>query len=74
MLYIVIEIQSNGTTCSTIPWAYDTEQAAQAKYFAVCSAAVASSVPIHTVIIMTDRGELIRSERFYHAGVAPHEE
>ena len=57
MLYIVIEIQSNGATCSTIPWSFTTEQAAQAKYFAVCSAAVASSVPIHTVVIMTDSGE-----------------
>ena len=66
-MYIVIEMQSTGESVSTITWSYSTEQDAMAKYFSILAVAVTSSVPTHSAVIMTDRGEMVRSERFYHA-------
>jgi hypothetical protein len=67
MLYIVIEMQSTGDSVSTLTWSYTNEQDAMAKYYSILAVAVTSSVPIHSGVIMTDRGEMVRSERFYHA-------
>lgn len=66
-MYIVIELQSTGESVSTLTWSYSTEQDAMAKYFSILAVAVTSSVPTHSAVIMTDRGEMVRSERFYHA-------
>ena len=66
-MYIVIEMQSTGESVSTLTWSYSTELDAMAKYFSILAVAVTSSVPTHTAVIMTDRGEMVRSERFYHA-------
>ena len=67
MLYIVIELQSTGESVSTLTWSYETQEQAMAKYYSILAVAVTSSVPIHSAVILTDRGEIVRAERFYHA-------
>ena len=70
MLYIVIEIQSIGNSCTTLTWSFNNQDQAMAKFFSVLAAAAVSSVPIHSAVIITDRGDMVRSEHFYHAGEA----
>lgn len=67
MLYIVIEMQSTGESVATLTWSFPTIEQAMAKYYSLLAVAVTSSVPIHSAVIMTDRGEMVRSEHFYHA-------
>ena len=69
MIYVVLEIQSDGNTASVLPWTFkDDYNGAQAKFHAVCSVAAISSVPIHTCMIVTDSGEVMEVKRFYHGG------
>jgi hypothetical protein len=71
MIYLVLEIQSDGNTASVLPWTFkDNLQGALAKFYTVCSAMAVSKVPIHSCMIITDSGELIKQEKFYHEGVA----
>lgn len=77
MKYLVTEIQSfPGGATSTPTYAYDStkfetqdmaQQAARAKYHQLLAGAAVSKVPTHTVIMYTDEGFFLDSERFEHA-------
>lgn len=76
MKYLVTEIQSfPGGTTATPTYAYDSNDyasqddalvAATAKYHTLLAAAAVSQVPMHTVIMYTDDGFFVRSEKFQH--------
>lgn len=66
-MYIVIEMQTNnGTTAIVPPVTFENINQAYQKYYQVLSAAAVSSVPTHTAIILTERGDVVRVEHFEH--------
>ena len=66
MVYIVIEIQSDGATASTLTNAYTDRADAENKYHTVLAYASKSAVPMHSVALLSDEGYFIKSERYIH--------
>ena len=76
MKYLVTEVQSfPGGATSTPTYAYDSANyasqdaalvAATAKYHNLLAGAAVSEVPMHSVIMYTDEGFFVRSEKFEH--------
>ena len=65
-MYIVIEMQTNDGTTSTITNAYDDESLAFQKYHQILSFAAVSTVDVHTAVMMNEHGMVIRNEDFTH--------
>lgn len=67
MKYLVTEIQTfeNGAV-STPSYAYDDQQAAEAKYHAILASAAGSKLPVHAAILFTDEGFPLRHECYKH--------
>lgn len=66
-MYVVIEMQTtDGVTAVVPPVAFDDLNHAYQKFYTVLSAAAVSNVPLHSAVIINDRGELIRTESFDH--------
>ena len=65
----IIEIQ-NSTIVTPIPH-YTEEQVADrtalSAWYTKCGVAVASSVEMHTIILMSDNGSIIKKEVFTHS-------
>lgn len=66
MNYLVIEIQTNNGTTSTLTYQYEDLAHAEAKYYAILSAAAVSSVDVHAAVILDGRGFLMKNESFDH--------
>lgn len=67
-MFIVIEMQTNDgvtTVVTPIKTFTDINKAYEA-YYQILSAAAVSSVPTHTAIILTERGDVVRVEHFEH--------
>jgi hypothetical protein len=69
-VFIVIEMQTNGTEVATITNKYTESEKALQKYFQILAAAVTSKVEVHTAVIMTETGRVIRAEYFKHESEA----
>ena len=65
-MFIVIEMQTNNGEVGTIINKFDDINKAYQKYYQILSAAAVSSVPTHTAIILTERGDVVRVEHFEH--------
>lgn len=66
-VYIVIEMQTDtNNEVGTIINKYTEHDKAMQKYFQILAAAVVSKVPIHTAVIITETGRVVRSETFSH--------
>ena len=65
-MYIVIEMQTANGEVGTIINKFDDINKAYQKYYQILSAAAVSSVPTHTAIILTERGDVVRVEHFEH--------
>lgn len=67
MIYIILEIQTYADgTVGTIIEPCDKFEHAQSVYYHKLAAAVESSVPVHTVVMMTNSGTQLRQESFVH--------
>ena len=66
IVYIVIEIQSDGSNASTLVTAYEDRNAAENKYHTVLAAAAVSAVPKHSAVMLTDDGTRVKGETYYH--------
>lgn len=66
MKYLVLEIQTNADGAIGIPpiASFDTLREAQARYYAILSAAAASSLPLHSAAILDNSGRLIERQSF----------
>lgn len=74
-MYIVIEIQTNANgTVGNFVWAFDTQDAAFAKYHSVLSVAAVSSLPIHSCVILKNNGLQIAAQYFEHGQTILEEE
>lgn len=64
---IIIEIQhSNAGTTATICTTHTNQSEAEQKYHTVLAAAAASSVNVHSAVMLDDTGERIKGETYYH--------
>lgn len=68
MSYIVVEIQAsnNGTVAIVPPTSYINRNIAEQAYHTALSAAAVSSVDIHSVAMLSETGERIKGETYYH--------
>ena len=64
-MYIVLEVQSNGETASTLAMAYTSMNEAQNKYHTILASAAVSNVPKHSAFILTEEG-VIENSMFEH--------
>ena len=64
-MYILIEMQTNnGTTAIVPPTTYSDLSIAYQAYYTALAAAAVSNVQIHTVVLMTPIGQIVRVETF----------
>lgn len=66
MKYIVIELQTTGNNTANIVTAYDVKEQAESAYYAVLSTAAISSVPVHSVILITEEGYPLMNGHYTH--------
>ena len=66
-MLIVIEIQTSADgTVGNLVYSYDNLADAQAKFYSICAVAVKSSLPLHSVVLLTNDGTMVMSESFRH--------
>ena len=65
-MWFVLEIQINGETGSILPFAFDNQADAEAKYHAVLAVAATSDVPKHSAVLMAENGITIKQESYFH--------
>lgn len=65
-MFIVIEMQTNGGEVATLINKYTDLNQAYQKYYTVLAAAAVSNVEVHTAIILTETGDVVRVEHFAH--------
>jgi len=70
-MYILIEMQTTDNQTGSIVTAYTDRAAAEAAYHTTLAAAVASPVHYHTVVMMDERGDLLKREYYRHAAPKP---
>lgn len=69
-MYIVIEIQTNANgTVGTLVDTYQSLQQAESKYHSVLSYAATSALPVHSAVILTSDGLLLKNESYSHGEV-----
>ena len=66
MNYLVIELQTENGTTSTLTYQFDTVAQAEQKYYQILSSAVVSEVDIHAVAIMDSTGFVLKNECYKH--------
>lgn len=66
MVYIVIEVQSDGVTAATIVNSYTDRNEAESRYHQILTAAAISTVKLHSAFLITDRGLTIKAETYEH--------
>jgi hypothetical protein len=68
-MFIVIEIQTDAdNNVGNFVWAFPTLDQAQAKYYAVLSAAASSSLVVHSALIINKYGDVIETKCFNREG------
>ena len=65
-MYYVIEIQTNQETSGNFVWDFDSREDAEAKFHTVAAVASKSAVLVHTVVMLTREGALVKSESYTH--------
>ena len=66
-MYFVIELQTNANgTSGNFVFNFSNREDAEAKYGTLYAAAAKSDVMVHTVLLMTNRGQLLESKYFVH--------
>lgn len=74
MNYIVIEIQTNAGTSAIVPPVLFTDRnAAEAQFHTMLAAAAVSAVEIHSVVMLTEDGRIVRTECYRHSAATNEE-
>ena len=63
-MYIVIEMQTNGTTTAILSNAFNDRNLALQKYYMVLAAAAVSQVEVHTAILVDEFGNTHYQDSF----------
>ena len=71
MVYIIIEIQksNNGTVAIVPPVSYTNQAQAEQAYHTALAYAAVSNIDVHSVIMLSDTGDRIKGETYYHGPV-----
>lgn len=64
-MFIVSELQTTETT-AVISYVFSDRLQAEQKYHEVLSFAAVSQVPVHSAVMLTDEGVLIKRESYRH--------
>ena len=68
--YLVVEMQKQTDgSMAHIETAFTDRNTAEQKYHEVLSYAAVSTIPIHTAVILSDEGNLIKKETYRHEEV-----
>lgn len=74
-MYLVMEIQkSNKGQVSQLVTSHAERAEAEKKYHTVLAYAAVSSVDIHSAVMLTDEGDMVKKETYYHGQPEPEEE
>lgn len=66
-MFYVIEIQTNSDgTSGNLVYAYADKADAEEKYGLLYATAAKSTVLVHTVVMLTDRGDMLAHKAFVH--------
>ena len=70
MAYVILELQTNasGSTATPPLVTKTTHDEALQTFHLTAAAAAVSSVPVHTVVLMTETGEVEKKEICVHGG------
>ena len=66
-MYIVIELQTNNGACTTLTYQFTELNEAYAKFYDILRYAATSDVDVHSAVILTEAGGVVRSEHFEHS-------
>lgn len=66
MVFIVMEIQSNNESATTLINSYTDRNAAESKFHQILGAAAISSVLTHSAVLLTDTGKMLKNETYQH--------
>lgn len=72
-MYIVLEVQKNGSSVSTLVTNYADASAAESKYHQILTAAALSNVEVHSAMIMDEKCFVYRAESYEHPQEEPEE-
>lgn len=67
-MYLVIEIQTTAGKISTLNYQYDKPNLAEQKYYQILSVATVSSVDVHAVMLVDNRGVVLKNDFYDHTG------
>lgn len=66
-MYIVMEIQTNAEgQVATLINQYEEINNAESKFHQILASASISEVPVHTAVLMTEKGVTVRAEYYDH--------
>ena len=67
-MFIILEIQksNSGAVAIVPPASYSDRNQAEEKYHQSLAAAAVSSVDVHSVVMLSDTGDRIKGETYYH--------
>ena len=72
-MYFVLEIQINETGV-ILPYAFDNQADAEAKYHSILAVAAKSNVAKHSAVLMAENGITIKQESYFHIEEETHPE
>lgn len=64
----VIEIQKSGSTATPLVQLYEDDAHAKSRYHELLAIAAVSSVPEHSVILVSEEGNFMFHEKYVHEG------
>lgn len=64
----VIEIQKSGETATPLVQLFENDAQAKSRYHELLSIAAVSSVPEHSVILVSEEGNYMFHEKYIHEG------
>ena len=67
-MLVVIEIQKSGDTATPLVQLFTDDAQAKSRYHEVLSIAAVSSVPEHSVILVSEEGNYMFHEKYEHGG------
>ena len=65
-MYIVLEIQVNNGTVSSIVDSFSDRNQAESKYHQILTSASVSDVDKHSAVLIADNGVCIKHESYFH--------
>ena len=66
MVFVVMEIQSDNEKAATLINSYTDRNEAESKFHQILGAAAISNVLIHSAVLLTDTGKVLKNETYQH--------